>query len=407
MPHDVIDILRCPNSHQPLHRLSSAEIDAANQSLVDGRLRRCEGSAILSPLSAAAASSDGRFIYSCRDDIWELLPGSAIVATGTAAAGADSNETLHPACTTVADDVRAFYDDIGWSKDGSDTFTDASRFEDLRSVSRNYIHRCHMRVKRFLPERGRYLLDCASGPIQYPEYETYSAGFDKRICVDLSRRALLEAQRKLGERGLYIQGDICSLPLADGTVDAAVSLHTIYHVAADRQADAFNEIHRVLSPGATAAVVYSWGAHSLVVKTVDFLPRLARFCVRHVTRILGRAARKLRAEGEAPGPRDDTPQLYFHPRSYGWFVGHNWNFDYEIVAWRSVDVVFLRAFIHPFLGGRLALTGLARLEEIAPHLMGRWGAYPLIVIRKSPAGSGDQSVRRERIQNRELVARAA
>ena len=37
--------------------------------------------------------------------------------------------------------------------------------KDFRVVSRDYIHKCHLRVNDYLPRRGKYLLDVASGPI--------------------------------------------------------------------------------------------------------------------------------------------------------------------------------------------------------------------------------------------------
>ena len=46
------------------------------------------------------------------------------------------------------------------------------------------------------------------------------------------------------------------------------------------------------------------------------------------------------------------------------------------------QVRFLRALIHPRLGGRFWLRLLFRLEERFPHFFGENGQYPLIVIRK-------------------------
>jgi hypothetical protein len=54
----------------------------------------------------------------------------------------------------------------------------------------------------------------------------------------------------------------------------------------------------------------------------------------------------------------------------------------EILVWRSVSVRFLRALIHPQLGGRLWLRLLYWLEERVPQYFGENGKYPLIVIRK-------------------------
>jgi len=65
---------------------------------------------------------------------------------------------------------------------------------------KEYIHKCHLRVNRYLNNQGRYLLDAGSGPIQYPEYLTYSEGYEVRICVDISFLALQEAQTNLAIR---------------------------------------------------------------------------------------------------------------------------------------------------------------------------------------------------------------
>jgi len=69
--------------------------------------------------------------------------------------------------------VREFYDQIGWSQVGDGLYQNA-RYEDLRPVSREYIHKCHLRVKRHLAPEGKILLDAGSGPVQWPEYLTYA-----------------------------------------------------------------------------------------------------------------------------------------------------------------------------------------------------------------------------------------
>ena len=64
----------------------------------------------------------------------------------------------------VKEQVRQFYNQVGWQKVGEGIYQNA-RYEDLRPVSSDYIHRCHLRVKRFLKPDGVYLLDAGSGPI--------------------------------------------------------------------------------------------------------------------------------------------------------------------------------------------------------------------------------------------------
>ena len=95
--------------------------------------------------------------------------------------------------SSVKEQVRQFYDQIGWQTVSDGTYQNA-RYEDLRPVAREYIHRCHMRVKQALAPSGRLLLDAGSGPIQYPEYLTYSQGYQQRVCLDISIVALEEAR---------------------------------------------------------------------------------------------------------------------------------------------------------------------------------------------------------------------
>ena len=92
--------------------------------------------------------------------------------------------TAVPSAPQVKAEVRAYYDSVGWSQIGEGLFQNA-RYEDLRPVSREYIQRCHRRVGRHLPAKGKLLLDAGSGPIQYPEYLEYSGGFRYRVCLDI------------------------------------------------------------------------------------------------------------------------------------------------------------------------------------------------------------------------------
>lgn len=61
----------------------------------------------------------------------------------------------------------------------------------------------------------------------------------------------------LGDKGIYILGDVTNLPLVDGCMDSIVSLHTLYHVPADEQSEVLAEIYRLLKPRGTAVIVYS------------------------------------------------------------------------------------------------------------------------------------------------------
>lgn len=280
--------------------------------------------------------------------------------------------------------VQEFYDNVGWQQIGEGLYQNA-RYEDLRPVTREYIMRCHRRVAESLPASGGLLLDAGSGPIQYSEYLEYSAGFERRICLDLSLRALVEARQRIGEHGLFVVGDISRLPFAIGAFDAVVSMHTIHHVPFPLQIDAFDELYRVQREGAKAAIVHSWGSHSALMRFFDW-PRRTSLTIRAwVARARGRRQATL-----APEAADllSQPGTYTHhpaPEELERALAHLPGF--KIRVWRSVSTSFTRAFVDPRLFGQELLRFIYWIEDLAPHALGRWGQYPLITYSK-PQGTG-------------------
>ena len=103
-----------------------------------------------------------------------------------------------------------------------------------------------------------FLLDAGSGPVQYPEYLTYSQGYPYRVCADISIVALQEARRRLGGHALCVVADVANLPFSPDCFDGVVSLHTLHHLPLDEQGKAYDEIYRVLVAGRSAAVVNGW-----------------------------------------------------------------------------------------------------------------------------------------------------
>src|SRR5512145_2861194 len=138
--------------------------------------------------------------------------------------------------------VRQFYDRVGWQTVADGTYQNA-RYEDLRPVSSEYIRRCHLRVKRFLKPSGQFLLDAGSGPVQYAEYLTYSEGYARRVCVDISIVALQEARQRIGEHGLFVVADVANLPFKAEPFEGIVSLHTLHHLPLEEQEKAYEELY--------------------------------------------------------------------------------------------------------------------------------------------------------------------
>ena len=283
----------------------------------------------------------------------------------------------------ITRDVREFYDSIGWQQVSEGLYQNA-RYEDLRPVSREYIHRCHMRVKRFLNQTGHLLLDAGSGPIQYPEYLTYSQDYQYRVCVDISIVALQEARKRIATHGLFIVADVASLPFKSGIFGGLTSLHTLHHLPLEDQKRAFMEMYRVLMRDCSAVVVNGW--------TESILMRRLQWLVVLLEKIGGRVSKK-RIDRDEKLALKSASQIQSDSLPTGTFVRKfdgSWlhseipeEFNLRIYVWRSVSVRFLRAIIHPVLGGKILLKLLFKLEEKFPLYFGEKGQYPLIIFQKA------------------------
>ena len=78
MDRKLLDLLVCPASHQPLHRLESAQRDALNAAITRGELFRGDGRTETRPLADALASRDGKQVYRIDDGIPVLLADEAV-----------------------------------------------------------------------------------------------------------------------------------------------------------------------------------------------------------------------------------------------------------------------------------------------------------------------------------------
>jgi ubiquinone/menaquinone biosynthesis C-methylase UbiE len=290
--------------------------------------------------------------------------------------------------------VRQFYDEVGWQLVGDDLYQNA-HYEDLRPISHAYIQRCHRRVSRHLRLNGRYLLDAGSGPVQYPEYLEYSRGYDFRVCADISITALKEARRRIGSHGLFVVADISSLPFKSDIFDGVVSLHTIHHLPDEEHMAAYQSIFRVLAEESSAVIVNGW-ANSRLMDAADPLISTANKIRYYFHRLIKKRFppdnelsdthnhSKKRSRNEDSGPTG----TFTNKHDAEWIrVELGQMMPVEILVWRSITVRFMRALIHPLLGGRFWLWLIYNLEELFPKYFGTNGKYPLIIIRKSSEAS--------------------
>lgn len=289
--------------------------------------------------------------------------------------------------TEVKQQVRNFYDQIGWKME-SDGFYQNARYEDLRPVAKEYIEKCHLRINRHLVKDGKILLDAGSGPIQYPAYLTYMDGYQYRLCMDISIVALKEARMRIGDKGLFVVGDIANLPFKQDSFDGIVSLHTLHHLPIDEQKKAYKDLYRVLIAGKKAVLVNGWTESKLMNRwawLMKFMERVGKFF------LLLKGKRKNYQNKNSGSQNNEIKKESLSKPQTGTFVeklNAPWlrkelsEMELDIFVWRSVSVRFLRAVFHQVLGGKLWLKVLYSLEEKYPKYFGENGQYPLIVIRK-------------------------
>jgi SAM-dependent methyltransferase len=281
--------------------------------------------------------------------------------------------------TEIKHRVREFYDQVGWQTE-SDGFYQNASYEDLRPVSRDYIHDCHLRVLRHLNPNGRFLLDAGSGPIQYPEYLEYSRGYHYRVCADISFVALQEARKRIGSHGLYVVCDVAYLPFKSNSFDGEVSLHTIHHLPLEEQLRAYQELQRTLGNSGKGVIVNGWDSPLLTIFFnfwISLYERLyALFRPHPKAANLENASISSAVESGSRGTFVRKQNAALLEKEVGSIM------PIQIWCWRSVSVHFLRSFIHERFAGRFLLRLIFWFEERFPHFLGKVGQYPLIVMVK-------------------------
>ena len=317
---DIAEIVRCPSTHGPL--------------TLDRTMEKF--------------GSQNGTAYSFGDNIGRFL---APVAAN------DGNRS-----------TRAFYEEGGWATDSDGLYEDTKKFVDTRPTSLRFTRACMERLQKYFSKGGQYLLDAGSGPIAHKELLGYGDNFDKRVCLDLSVPALHEAQRKLGDRGIYLQGDLTNLPIQSNVIDAVMSYHVIYQLPPDLQAAAFRELWRVLKPGGIAVIVYWWAEPKLPWK------------VERVANIL---------LGKHEQTTNQTPQTAsanvpdHNPHSFEWFRAQDWPFPYKLDTYRVVGNSFLQSSIPDDWRGAAFLKMLMTFQRLAPAYCGKHGLMPAIVLKKA------------------------
>lgn len=363
-----LPMLRCPVSRQSLQPMSAADLATLNGAIVAGNVYTSQGSAVKQPLQSALISADKAYVYPVLEGFIPALLENMAIHFSEQPVKEERQLTFSAEKKAVQD----FYDDFGWKKE-AEGYKDTLTFEDRRPVADQYWKRCHLRLNKYLPG-GNYLLDVASGSIPNDEYLTYDQHYQLRICMDFSILALKEASIRLKGKGIFILGDITNIPLQENCVDGIISMHTVYHVPMPEQTKAVEETYRVLSSNGQAVIVYSW-------KKAGFM-RLAFGIWRPV--LAAYKWLKGQKRVQKPFKSDERPDLFVQQQNHDWFAREiNKRFNARLRVYSAISRSFSNTFIRKKAFGRQLSGFIFFLENTFPKVMGRWGQYPVFIIRKT------------------------
>ena len=78
---ELLEILACPETHQPLREASADEVGAVNARIASGDVKNVGGEAVSEAIEGALVREDGALCYPIRDGIPVLLVHEGIALT--------------------------------------------------------------------------------------------------------------------------------------------------------------------------------------------------------------------------------------------------------------------------------------------------------------------------------------
>jgi uncharacterized protein YbaR (Trm112 family) len=145
MKEHLPSILQCPITKCELREMNINEIMEANSRISKGDLFHFDGTPVKREIRAGFVSLGGQFAYQVEEEIVIMLEALAIVLNKNAA-----DRSHGDGLGKEKKNVKDFYDQVGWQKREEEVFVDTLKHYDLRAVSKDYLHKCHLRVSTFM-----------------------------------------------------------------------------------------------------------------------------------------------------------------------------------------------------------------------------------------------------------------
>ncbi len=347
-----LHILKCPLTGEDLRLAGESELKRVNSIAEMDR-----------SITEGLVNTSGSIFYPVVEEIVMLLSQYAIRLVG---------ENQQEQISFDRQRIFNYFKSIGYYEfEGQQVYADARQFVDFRPHLKEYTSMGFANTGKYLPAAGKYFADIACGPVAFKEFVQLAAGYQCRICVDLSFNALQQARKNLQQNNqpfLLICADMLHLPLKNNIADAVICQHALFHVPKNDQLAALQQLVRIALPSAPVAIVYDWFYHSWFMNLALGPVQLYRI-VRHVA-------------GKWYARIFKKDKLYFYAHSPRWFVNHNPGSSIQFFTWRSVNIYFSKIYLHNNPIGRKILQCVVNLEKKYPEKMGRWGEYGIVLIRK-------------------------
>jgi len=74
----LVEILACPETHQPVTVADEATVSKVNAAIAAGKVKNRDGEAVIEPIQTGLIREDKQYLYPVRDDIPVMLIGEAI-----------------------------------------------------------------------------------------------------------------------------------------------------------------------------------------------------------------------------------------------------------------------------------------------------------------------------------------